>query len=458
MSNVKEKIIRFFGDHADCEKNARECGLVVRESKFGGIEFLLTFTHGICGVPEATLDQLVQFIKDACNIQMAPQSLDGRVNEAAATFMRTMLAKALSIAAEMGGSRKAFGNRFNHVYIIDSTNISLHPSLRIAFKGAGGAGTPASMRIQFAMDFISGIMCIKIGDTQLSDAPTLRKIIDGNSLPFDEKTLWMGDLGYASQSISAAIADNGGYSLFRMKPGTKFKSPDGSPINLTGILKERSTTFEIPVMIEGKLFRLVGRRLPEEHANRAIQKSRAKRRNSGRQGDVGDECKLSACYLLFVTNLPTGDFPIEHLIVIYKVRWQIELVFKTWKSLLKINVIKTARKYRVECEVYGKLIMAIMITVLSKEAFLLYQPKPSSRITCLSLHKAINRARVFIAMSWAKTAFACMNWQRKAVTQFMKDIRDNAIKSYCAKKPSIEMMLECPDLVFTSGKYMRIIA
>lgn len=458
MSNVMEKIVRFFGGRADCEQKARECGLVVRESKFGGVEFLLVFTHGICGVPEATLDQLAQFLKAVCDVRMAPQSLDGRLNEAAVTFMRAMLVKALSIAAEMEGGREAFGGRFNHVYIIDSTNFPLHPSLRIAFKGSGGDAAPAMMRIQFVMDFVSGVMCIKVGDARLCDAPTLRKIVDADSLPSDGETLWMGDLGYASLATSAAIDDKGGYSLFRVRHGTKFKSPDGSQVNLTGILKERPTTFDIPVAIDGQSFRLVGRRLPEEHANRAIQKSREKRRQDGRPGDIGDECKLFSNYLLFLTNLPVDEFPIGRLMVIYKVRWQIELVFKTWKSLLRINVIKTARQHRLECEVYGKLIMAVMITALAKEAFRLYEPKPSCRVACLSLHKAINRAKVFIAVTWTKTAFACMPWQRNAVTQFMRDIRDNAIKSYCAKRPSIEMMLANPDLLFESGKYMRIIS
>ena len=458
MSNSTEKIVRFFGGHADCERKARECGLVERESKFGGVEFLLTFTHGICGVPEATLDQLAQFLKNVCDIRMAPQSLDGRLNEAAVTFMREMLAKALSIAAEMEGCRKAFAGRFNHVYIIDSTNFPLHPSLQVAFKGSGGDAAPALMRIQFAMDFVSGIMHIRIGDAQLSDAPTLRKIVEDNALPFDGETLWMGDLGYASQATSVTIDDKDGYCLFRGRPGTKYTSPDGSLINLTNMLKEKPTVFDIPITLNGRSFRLVGRRLPEEHANRAIQKSREKRCKDGRQGDIGNDCKLFAGYLLFVTNLPADEFPVERLIVIYKVRWQIELVFKTWKSLLKINVIKTARQHRLECEVYGKLIMAVMITALAKEAFRLYEPKPSCRVACLSLHKAINRAKVFIAVTWTRTAVACMTWQRNAVTQFMKDIRDNAIKSYCAKKPSIEMLLANPDLLFTSGKYTRIIA
>lgn len=187
----------------------------------------------------------------------------------------------------------------------------------------------------------------------------------------------MGDLGYASQANAVAIVQNGGLFLFKANVATTFVAPDGNKVNLAGILKEKPQAFEIPVVVGGVTLRLVGRRIPEEQANRAIQKSREKRRKDGRPGDISEWRKLAANYLLFITNLPADEFPVTRLIVLYKVRWRVELVFKTWKSLLQVNVIRTAKQHRVECEVYGKLIMAVMLTALAREAFRLHPPKPS---------------------------------------------------------------------------------
>jgi hypothetical protein len=46
--------------------------------------------------------------------------------------------------------------------------------------------------------------------------------------------------------------------------------------------------------------------------------------------------------------------------VIYSLRWQIELLFKLWKSHLQLDDWRTHHPWRVLCEVYAKL-LAILI-------------------------------------------------------------------------------------------------
>ena len=51
------------------------------------------------------------------------------------------------------------------------------------------------------------------------------------------------------------------------------------------------------------------------------------------------------------------------IIEIYKIRWQIELLFKKFKSTIKLHIIKGQSKERVLSLVYGRLI-AIMLVLM----------------------------------------------------------------------------------------------
>ncbi len=70
----------------------------------------------------------------------------------------------------------------------------------------------------------------------------------------------------------------------------------------------------------------------------------------------------------------------------YSLRWQIEIIFKTWKSLFQIHHWQTIKKERLECHVYGRLI-AIFIcssTMFKMRKLLLQKNKRE-----LSEYKAI---------------------------------------------------------------------
>jgi hypothetical protein len=53
---------------------------------------------------------------------------------------------------------------------------------------------------------------------------------------------------------------------------------------------------------------------------------------------------------------------------VYRLRWQVELTFRNWKSLLKINVLKGTRPERIKCIIYGRLITITMLAMISSYA------------------------------------------------------------------------------------------
>ena len=75
-------------------------------------------------------------------------------------------------------------------------------------------------------------------------------------------------------------------------------------------------------------------------------------------------CKhhLHMCaWTLLITNVPQRWLALEMVRALYTVRWQIELLFKQLKSILRIHQSDTGKENRLRCELYGKLIGAVII-------------------------------------------------------------------------------------------------
>lgn len=71
------------------------------------------------------------------------------------------------------------------------------------------------------------------------------------------------------------------------------------------------------------------------------------------------EYRIKANYNIFITNVPEEVISITEIPNIYSLRSQIELIFKTWKSIADINKVKK-KKNRFGCQLYAKLIWIII--------------------------------------------------------------------------------------------------
>ena len=65
-------------------------------------------------------------------------------------------------------------------------------------------------------------------------------------------------------------------------------------------------------------------------------------------------------YTFYITNVPANLWPMEAVGTVYRLRWQVELTFKHWKSLFRINVLQGTRTERILCLIYGRLIVILV--------------------------------------------------------------------------------------------------
>jgi hypothetical protein len=80
-----------------------------------------------------------------------------------------------------------------------------------------------------------------------------------------------------------------------------------------------------------------------------------------RRGQAVSQTQLRlADWTILVTNVPTNLLTLREAMVVARVRWQIELIFKLWKSHNRIDEWRSAQPWRILCEVYAKLIGVVI--------------------------------------------------------------------------------------------------
>src|SRR6266699_3945371 len=85
------------------------------------------------------------------------------------------------------------------------------------------------------------------------------------------------------------------------------------------------------------------------------------------QNTTGEYLNWLACGF-YITNVRQQIWPSKVVGTVYRLRWQVELTFKNWKSLLNIHVLKGTRPERIKCILYGRLITITMMTLVSSYA------------------------------------------------------------------------------------------
>jgi hypothetical protein len=153
--------------------------------------------------------------------------------------------------------------------------------------------------------------------------------------PAQPGSLQIYDLGYFSLERFQRWNSAGVSWISRLQPGTVVFDADGSPLDLLRFVREHpgGVPIDIPILlglVQRVRCRLIVLRVPQEVANRRRQMAYAKAQKHGRVPSVE---QLAWCdWTILVTNCPVELLTWKEVVVLYRTRWQIELMFKLWKS------------------------------------------------------------------------------------------------------------------------------
>ena len=176
----------------------------------------------------------------------------------------------------------------------------------------------------------------------------------------------LADRGYCSAAgILYAAAECKAHLMVRCKLQLPFEDSSGAPfimLDHLGAVDHAGVTGSWPVNVRGTGGQTVAGRLC------AIRKSetaifqahkRLRERASRKQHELRPETLEMAKYVTVFTTFPEARFSSVDVLDWYRVRWQIELVFKRFKSIAQLGHLPKHDPESSKAWLYGKLFLAL---------------------------------------------------------------------------------------------------
>jgi len=114
------------------------------------------------------------------------------------------------------------------------------------------------------------------------------------------------------------------------------------------------------------LVRLIMEKVPEAVKEKRLRK--LKRADSRSRKQSTKRTKMLQGFNLYITTASSEDIPTESVRKFYTIRWQVELVFKNWKSNFKLDEVKGMRPERIKTMIYAKLLLIFIVSKITRLA------------------------------------------------------------------------------------------
>ena len=316
-------------------------------------------------------------------ISIKKQSLHSKFSPRAVQFLKTVIQDQMKAHSWTESSQLVAP--FTEVFIQDSTRFELPSHLKDDYPGLGGIEGAAGQ-----IQFVYGVKHHKICQAEIFPSLCNESRWSVNNEWLQPGALVLRDLGYFTMDGFQEIIDKGAYFISRAKPKTAFyTTPRGKKgkLDIGSVIKELNKTGgylekELTMGFDKKLpVRVIFNAVSGEVKAQRLRKAHynAKTRN----WNLTKEYKAWAGLNIYITNLPKEKLPASKIPLLYRIRWQIELVFKSWKSLYKFHLHKKVKKERIECYLYA----ALLQVLLHWKLFSWFRAKFLTQGKLISLHK-----------------------------------------------------------------------
>jgi len=186
-------------------------------------------------------------------------------------------------------------------------------------------------------------------------------------------------------------------------------SPDDKRVDLLAWLRSLKGYMprERPVLIRsrhsstGVRGRLIAYRLPEAQA----EKARAwVRREHGAKASATD--LEAASYVILFTTVPVERMSMAMCLELYRLRWQVELTFKRWRSLCHFDRLPNHRDDTILTWLYAKLLLAVLLQRMALGVSELFPPEDDEEDSDTVVFDAVESGQSAVARSRRRAAAA----------------------------------------------------
>jgi hypothetical protein len=319
-----------------------------------GAGFAQALIFSFMSKPTSTRQDVGQTAVNA-GMSLSTPGLDQRFNAKAAYFLDSLLAAAMQQIVCTVPQVQSLLSRFNGVYISDSTVVSLPDALAPVFRGPNG-DDDASAKIAVQWDLQSGAMGLWLSAGIVHDQRTGP---EAETLPAG--SLRLNDLGFFKLATFAEDNAAGRYFFSRYKHGTLVYTEGGQGLDLVRHLQhhgQRPLDLSIRLGSRQLACRLIA--LPVSPQQVGKRRKRLREIARKRQQPISQRALALAGWTLYVTNIPVEKLATSEAAVLGGTRWQIECLFKLWKSDGQLANSRSRDPHRVWCEFYAKLLACLI--------------------------------------------------------------------------------------------------
>jgi hypothetical protein len=332
------------------------------ETKFGNAKIrdadtLLRFLLLHVGA-DLPLRQTVAVMAEAGGPSLSPMRLHKKMARAA-PFLRALVERMVSWPTEAAPER--WGG-----YVFAAVDAS-------TVCGPGAKGTDARIHVKLRVADVS-IASVEVTDE--TGGETLRRFT------WNAGELAVADRAYFTPGGIQHVLDGGADVLVRYRLGSVvLRDPGGDEIDVLERVAHLQVGQTVDLDVQAQLAhdlvtaRLIAYRLPED----AVERARTRLRRD--LGTLSPRVFEAAKYVLIFTTAPRSRLDAQRCLRGYRLRWQIELQFKRWKSLCGFDLLPNQRDDTTLAWIYAK---ALLGALLDRMASISTELSPPDQLTALA--------------------------------------------------------------------------
>ena len=316
------------------------------------------------------------------NGKISRQALSKKFNKRSTSFVKDVFYELLSIDLNIESNILTI---FKDIKILDSSYFRFFTSLIKDFPHIGN-NKNSGAKMQVIYSYINGIFHVSFNKSRENDQSYTKTIIDF----FNKGDLFLADKAYMVTNFIIQLMEKGVYFIGRYNQKNlyiKTKSKNNKIIykhvDLIKVLSEKKNNFMKKYYIRNNKNQYVEislycYKLSKDIVTKKREYAIKYTKSHNKSGKPTKKTLVLLGWEIFITNIEEEIVKMNNIGYLYRIRWQIELLFKNYKSVMQLDkYIVKRNSERIKTEFYAKMI----IFLISDRTFKIAQEKSKKELS-----------------------------------------------------------------------------